>query len=113
MNFAALSDVKFGDQEGMKYFLLENGLQHQLFRSNLLRQGVVPPSYPLIDVDFEQLDDWHLAHTNEHLFYAAHFGLSNPFAMLDVDWNNQDDFYTWLADHEFAHEEIAVELGLQ
>ena len=53
MNFAALSDVKFGDQEGMKYFLLENGLQHQLFRANLLRQGVVPPSYPLIDVDFD------------------------------------------------------------
>lgn len=113
MNFAALSDVKFGDQEGMKYFLFENGLQHQRFRSSLLQRGITPPSYPLIDVDFDRLDDWHLAHTSEHIFFAATLGLTNPVNILDIDWNNIDDFYDWLSQHMFSHEAIAATLGLQ
>ena len=39
-------------------------------------------------------------------------GLNNPFNMLDVDFNNESDFYDWLASHLYIHEQIAASLGL-
>jgi hypothetical protein len=32
--------------------------------------------------------------------------------MLDVDFNNESDFYDWLASHLYTHEQIAASLGL-
>jgi hypothetical protein len=87
-------------------------LQHQLFRDTLFRQGVPVPAYPLTDVDPDNLDDWLLAHQVEHQFLAAKLKLSNPFNMLDVDFNSQDSFYDWLATHLLAHQQIAASLKL-
>ena len=56
--------------------------------------------------------DWLLAHQGEHQSFAGLLGLSNPFNMLDVDWNKQDDFYDWLANHLYIHQQIASALGL-
>ena len=112
MNYDALSIVQFGDIEGLQVFLFENSTQHQLFRDTLFEVGIAAPAYPLFDADPNNLDDWLLAHQVEHQFYAAILGLSNPFNMLDADFRKEDDFYEWLAQHVFAHEQIANELGL-
>lgn len=113
MDFSILADVRFGSVPSLYPFLFENGLQHQLFRDTLYRKGVSNvPSYPLIDLDPDNLDDWLLAHENEHQFFAAKLHLSNPFNMLDVDWNDQDSFYDWVATHLLAHEQIASSLNL-
>lgn len=112
MDFDVLADVTFGNVESLEPFLLENGLQHQLFRDTLMDKGVLVPSYPIIDVDPDNLDDWLLAHQVEHQFFAAQLNLSNPFNMLDVDWNKQDDFYDWIATHLLAHQDIATSLNL-
>src|SRR5690348_4607259 len=97
MDFDALADVTFGSVESLEPFLFENGIQHQLFRDTLMDTGVLVPSFPIIDVDPDNLDDWLLAHQVEHQFFAAQLNLSNPFNMLDVDWNKQDDFFDWIA----------------
>jgi hypothetical protein len=39
-------------------------------------------------------------------------GLNNPFNLLDVDWNDQDQFYDWISSHLFIHETIASALGV-
>lgn len=112
MDFTILADAEFGKVESLYPFLFENGLQHQLFRDTLLRQGVKVPAYPLIDVDPDLLDDWLLAHVIEHNFFAATLKLSNPFNFLDTDWNDADSFYDFLATHLLAHEQIAGALKL-
>lgn len=112
MDFTILADAEFGKVESLYPFLFENGLQHQLFEDTLLRQGVQVPAYPLIDVNPDNLDDWLLAHQVVHQFLAAKLKLSNPFNMLDVDWNDQDSFYDWLATHLLAHQQIAAALKL-
>lgn len=112
MNFDTLALVQFGDTEGLQEFLFENSIQHQLFRQTLFAENIAAPAYPLADADPNNLDDWLLAHQVEHQFYAAQLGLSNPFNMLDADFSKEDDFYEWLAQHVFAHEQIAVVLGL-
>lgn len=113
MDFDVLADVLFGDVNSLQPFLLENGIQHQRFRDTLARQGVTSaPAFPLMDLDPDNLDDWMLAHQVEHQFFSAQLKLSNPFNMLDADWNKQDDFYQWIADHLLAHQQIAAKLSL-
>jgi hypothetical protein len=112
MNMEALSDVAFGDNEGLQRFMFENGLQHRLFRDTFFQNGFAVPAFPLMDPDVSNLDDWMLTHQVEHQSFAGLLGLSNPFNMLDADLGKQEQFYDWLATHLTIHEQIAANLGL-
>ena len=109
MNMETLSIVKFGDPESLGEFLFENGTQHLLFWENLADQGLL---YPLSDANIDNLDDWLLAHQVEHQALASYLGLENPFNMLDVDFNKEDQFYDWIGTHLTIHQQIAGSLGL-
>ena len=56
--------------------------------------------------------DWLLAHQVEHQSFANILELSNPFNLLDVDWNVENDFYDWIASHLYIHQQIASTMGL-
>ena len=112
MDFDALSTVEYGNDEALQVFLFENGLQHNLFQQIFMDSGISVPVYPLIDANTANLDDWLLAHQVEHQAFAGLLGLNNPFNMLDVDFNNESDFYDWVASHLYIHQQIAASLGL-
>lgn len=112
MDMATLSIVKFGDVDSLGLFLFENGVQHQLFRETFMDKGIRVPAYPIADVDIDNLDDWLLPHQDEHQSFASLLGLNNPFNLLDVDFNKEDDFYDWVASHLFIHQQIAAALNL-
>jgi len=112
MDFQTLSIVKFGDVESLNDFLLVNGDQHKLFRETFLDQGILVPAFPISDANPDNLDDWLLAHQVEHQAFANLLNLSNPFNMLDVDFNVEEDFYDWIASHLYIHEQIASALKL-
>lgn len=112
MNMETLSAVEYGNNESLSEFLFENGLQHKLFQQIFMDQGISVPSYPLIDAVTENLDDWLLAHQVEHQAFSGLLGLNNPFNMLDVDFNKEEDFYDWLASHLYIHEQIVASLGV-
>jgi len=97
MNFDTLSAVEYGNNDSLQEFLFENGLQHKLFQEVFMDGGVTVPIYPLIDAETDNLDDWLLAHQVEHQAFSSLLDLNNPFNMLDVDFNNESDFYDWLA----------------
>ena len=112
MNMETLSIVKFGDVDSLGEFLFENGTQHKLFQQTLQRQGVSVPIFPITDADTNNLDDWLLAHQVEHQAFAKILNLNNPFNMLDVDFNNESDFYDWIASHLYIHQQIAAKLNV-
>lgn len=112
MDMSALSAVEYGNTESLGIFLFENGLQHQLFRETFFSADIQVPGFPLMDADTKNLDDWLLAHQVEHQAFAGLLDLNNPFNLLDVDFNNESDFYDWLAGHLYIHEQIAAKLGL-
>jgi len=39
VNFESLAQVRFGDPDGLKEFLFENGVQHQAFAERLIDLG--------------------------------------------------------------------------
>jgi len=112
MDFDTLSIVKFGDVDSLNEFLFVNGIQHQTFRETFFDQGILVPAFPITDADVNNLDDWLLAHQVEHQSFANLLGLDNPFDMMDVDFNDESDFYDWLANHLSIHQAIAASLGL-
>ena len=112
MDMSTLSVVKFGDVDSLGEFLFENGIQHKLFQQTLQRVGIDVPIYPIMDADVNNLDDWLLAHQAEHQYFARVLNLNNPFNMLDVDFNKEDDFYDWIASHLYIHQQIAASLKL-
>ena len=112
MNFDTLSIVKFGDVDSLGEFLFENGIQHKLFQETFMDQGISVPIYPIIDANTDNLDDWLLDHQVEHQAFSGLLGLNTPFNMLDVDFNNESDFYDWIASHLYIHEQIAAALNL-
>ena len=112
MDFDALSTVEYGNDDALQVFLFEHGLQHKLFQEVFMDSGFSVPIYPLMDAEIKNLDDWLLAHQVEHQFFAGQLGLNNPFNMLDVDFNNESDFYDWVASHLYIHQQIAASLGL-
>ena len=112
MNFDALSNVEFGNQESLREMLFENGLEHKLFWETLTDNNIIVPQYPLIDADIDNLDDWLQVHQIEHQAFANALNLDNPFNLLDTDWNKEDDFYDWLSSHLYIHQLIASRLGL-
>ena len=111
-NMDTLSQVRFGDPDGLNEFLFENGIQHQSFAERLQDLGFQVPRYPLIDADVEDLDDWLAIHQIEHQSFATILDLDNPFNLLDSDWNQEDDFYDWIQQHLLIHEQIARTLGV-
>jgi len=112
MDMDALSMVKFGDSDALSGFLFENGLQHKLFQETFMDQGISVPVFPIMDANTANLDDWLLAHQVEHQAFSSLLGLNNPFNMLDVDFNNESDFYDWISSHLYIHQLIAAQLGL-
>jgi hypothetical protein len=112
MNMSTLSSVEYGNDESLGEFLFENGLQHKLFQETFMDAGILVPIYPIIDAQTSNLDDWLLAHQVEHQAFAGLLGLNNPFNMLDVDFDNESDFYDWIASHLYIHEQIAAALNL-
>ena len=112
MNMNTLSIVKFGDVDSLGEFLFENGVQHKLFQQTLQRAGISVPIFPIIDADVNNLDDWLLAHQVEHQAFAKILNLNNPFNMLDVDFNKEDDFYDWIASHLYIHQQIGASLNV-
>ena len=112
MNMDTLSTVKFGDVESLGEFLFENGVQHKLFQETFMDKGTPVPVYPLTDADVDNLDDWLQVHQVEHQYFANLLGLNNPFNLLDVDFNSEDQFYDWIASHLYIHEQIVAALGV-
>jgi hypothetical protein len=112
LDFETLSTVKFGDVDSLGEFLFENGTQHKLFQETFMDQGISVPVYPITDASVDNLDDWLLAHQVEHQAFATLLNLNNPFNLLDVDFNNEEDFYDWIASHLYIHQQIAAGLGL-
>ncbi len=112
MNMNDLSSVQWNDSEGLQIFLMDNALQHQLFRTTLATQGLVTPSFNLFDLQIENIDDWMLPHQNEHEAFAQLLGLQNPINLLDMNWNDENQFYDWISDHYFAHVAVAAALGV-
>ena len=112
MNMNTLSIVEYGNNDSLGEFLFENGLQHKLFQEVFMDSGISVPIYPITDAETNNLDDWLLAHQVEHQAFASLLGLNNPFNMLDVDFNNESDFYDWVASHLYIHEQIAASLNL-
>ena len=108
----ALSIVQFGDKEGLKEFLFENGTQHLLFWETLTDLGQTYAKFPITDANVDNLDDWLLAHQTEHQALSGYLNLSNPFNMLDVNFQDESDFYDWIGTHLTIHQEIAATLGL-
>jgi hypothetical protein len=53
-----------------------------------------------------------LAHQVEHQSFAGYLDLNNPFNLLDVDWNKEEAFYDWIANHYYIHVQIAAALNL-
>jgi hypothetical protein len=104
--------VKFGDKESLQDFLFINGVQHKVFQETFMDKGITVPVFPISEANVDNLDDWLLAHQVEHQSFANLLGLNNPFNMLDVDFNNESDFYDWLASHLYIHEQIAAALNL-
>ena len=112
MNMNDLSTVEFGDVEGLQVFLFENAQQHKLFQETFLDLNLLIPAFNLYDADTDNLDDWLLPHQVEHQSFANYLGLNNPFNLLDVDWNDEGQFYDWLSSHLYIHQQIASSLGL-
>jgi hypothetical protein len=112
MNLDNLSNVVFGDTDGLREMLFENAMQHQLFFNTLQDSGILIPHYPLADADFDELDDWLLNHFVEHDALANRLSLENPFDLFDTDWNQEDDFYEWIQGHLLIHQAIINRLGL-
>jgi hypothetical protein len=113
MNMQNLNTVEYGDTEGLQVFLFENALQHSLYKTTFFENGLVTPSYNLFDVEIENLDDWMLPHQQEHQAFSSYLGLQNPINLLDMNWNDEDQFYDWLSSHYYIHVQIAASLGLQ
>ena len=83
MDFDSLSDVKFGDLDGLDEMLFANFVQHKTFREVFYSQGIVVPAYPLANADPANLDDWLQAHQVEHQAFASLLDLTNPFNLQD------------------------------
>ena len=112
MNMETLSIVEWGNIETLNEFLFENGTQHLLFWETLTDRGLTYAKFPLSDALPSNLDDWLLIHQTEHQALAQILELSNPFNMLDVDFNREADFYDWIGTHLTIHQQIVASLGL-
>lgn len=112
MNMDTLSIVEWGDEESLREFMFENGVQHKLFWETLTDTGVIVPHFPLADLDIANIDDWLQIHQVEHQSFAAALNLDNPFNLLDTDWRIESDFYDWIANHLSIHQRIAAALNL-
>jgi hypothetical protein len=110
MNFDDLSNVKFGDLDGLARMLFENGMQHRLFYDILGDAGIAIPDYPIMEAEPNNLDDWLFVHNQMHEALASILNLENPFQLQDADWNVEEDFYDWVKVHETIHQQIAARL---
>lgn len=112
MNMETLAIVKFGDVDSLGEFLFENGMQHRIFQQYFMDSGIQVPVFPIMEANPDNLDDWLMVHQVEHQAFANILNLNNPFNLLDSDWNKEEDFYDWVANHYYIHEQIVAALNI-
>lgn len=113
MDMAALTICTFGDIASLNEMVFENSMQHIKFSQAIVNQfGAIPKSYPIMDINPDNLDDWIQDHYQLHKSEDTLLGLNTPFNLLDTDWNKESDFYEWVSSHAASHAQRIAILGL-
>lgn len=114
MDISPFSDFQYENREAWRDFLLMNGLSHTNYNTSLELLGVLPATYPLLDIGDTQdaNNDWLQTHYLVHKNIAAVLGLSEIPDLSDVELHDEGQFFNWLQLHQQQHQLINSVLGL-
>ena len=130
MDFAA--NFTFGDEVGLKAFALAHRLAHDQFADAIAENdGIDTPDFDVADsgahgvwaalmLDAKEVTDearqaleaWLVLHQQLHQaeYDATALGVAYDFST--VDFADQEEFYTWMQQHQQAHAITADALGI-
>lgn len=113
MDISSVSTFDFSDQDMRQHFLMLNGMAHQTYYLVLLDLGYNPSNYPVLDLSDTEIGhkDWLQIHALTHQQENDLLNLGNP-DLTDCDFNDANDFASWLQLHQDAHIAIDQALGV-
>ena len=113
MDVSSVSTFDFHDEPMREHFLMLNGLAHRTYFQALIALGFEPNDYPIFDLDSSKVghEDWQNIHGLMHAQASDLLDLELP-DLTDVDFNNANDFMSWLQLHQDAHIALDVALGV-
>ncbi len=106
-------DVPFRDKDSLKAWLLDHYVEHERFAyETVVTQGLSSPVMLPIQSQ-PDLAGWLMDHQAMHTSLDQILGIGSNPDLVDVDWNNESEFYDWQQLHDDIHELIKATLGIQ
>jgi hypothetical protein len=106
------SGLQLDDEDGIESFLLAHRIRHSTYRKAASLQGLALTAYNL---GAYPDDNWFQQHALEHLNleqFAIPDQSVNLTILSTVDWDNQDDFTTWMQMHTLIHRRLDQAIGI-
>lgn len=106
MDLQVFSQFSYEDDGAFEDFLLLNGLSHGTYNGVLEAFGIVPLTYPILDIGDDDVGkkDWLQNHYLMHKFLVTTLNLPDIPDLSDVDFHVPDEFYNWLQLHAQQHQ---------
>jgi hypothetical protein len=108
----AYADVQLTDVDGIDCWLLAHNMRHMTYQKAASLQGVSVPPY---DFEAPPDDDWFARHMNAH-YALQSFMAPDPTisiaALANYNWDDEDDFDTWMQMHTLMHRRLDEGFGI-
>ncbi len=112
MNPSLFIDVPHDSEDAWGAFQLAHGMTHQTVYSAMLRRGLVPLYYPLMDFPRENNQAYLMDHWQAHVSNARLLGLRTVPDLATVDFKDPNQYEDWLETHALVHAAENRALGL-
>lgn len=111
MNISPWSDTPFDDPDAFADFLMVHGLSHDRIAQVMYANSDNYTVYPLYDSPHDN-HDWALTHYSEHQSIFELLDLTGLPDLASVNFDDEEEFETWMQLHQQVHERINTELGI-
>jgi hypothetical protein len=109
MDILPSSSFDTNDKNAWAAWNLDHIAAHNTIFEEALKAGYMVSQYPL---DYEK-DAWKENHQTVHASLYNQLGLDDGVPdLMDVDFNNQEEFDDWMLYHAQIHQQINEALGL-
>jgi hypothetical protein len=111
VNIDLQSEIRFGDRDGLLYFLNDHALAHQQYQAAVFAlNGTSVPGFDMAEMG--DPEDWKVFHYEIHRAINSTIGAPDPVDLLNFDLGNPESFNNFMLNHQYLHDATDKALGL-
>lgn len=111
MNIDLSSEIRFGDRQGLLYFLNDHAISHQQYQAAVFSlYGLSIAAFDMAEIGHPE--DWKVFHYEIHRAINSTINAPDPVDLLNFDFSKKESFQNFMQNHQYLHDATDKALGL-